>query len=34
MPVHYIYLALAILTETIGTMALTASQQLTRLGRA
>ena len=30
MPVHYIYLILAILTETIGTTALQASQQFTR----
>lgn len=32
MPVHYVYLFLAILTETIGTSALQASQQFTRLG--
>lgn len=32
MPVHYIYLAFAILAETIGTTALQASQQFTRLG--
>ncbi len=30
MPAHYIYLILAILTETIGTTALQASQQFTR----
>ncbi len=30
MPLHYIYLTLAILTETIGTTALQASQQFTR----
>lgn len=30
MPVHYIYLFLAILAETIGTTALQASQQFTR----
>ena len=32
MPAHYIYLVLAILTETIGTTALQASQQFTRPG--
>ena len=32
MPVHYIYLCFAILAETIGTTALQASQQFTRLG--
>ena len=32
MPVHYIYLFLAIIAETIGTTALQASQQFTRLG--
>ncbi len=32
MPVHYIYLTLAVLFETIGTTALQASQQFTRLG--
>lgn len=31
MPVHYIYLFLAILAETIGTSALNASQQFTKL---
>lgn len=31
MPAHYIYLILAIATETIGTTALQASQQFTRL---
>lgn len=31
MPSHYIYLVLAIVTETIGTSALQASQQFTRL---
>jgi len=31
MPTHYIYLLLAILTETMGTSALQASQQFTRL---
>ncbi|MGR3623043.1 SMR family transporter [Pseudophaeobacter sp.] len=30
MPAHYIYLVLAIITETIGTSALQASQQFTR----
>lgn len=30
MPTHYIYLVLAIITETIGTSALQASQQFTR----
>jgi len=30
--VHYLYLALAILTETAGTLALQASAQFTRLG--
>jgi len=29
--VHYVYLALAILTETVGTSAIQASQQFTRL---
>lgn len=32
MPTHYILLVLAILTETIATTALQASQQFTRLG--
>lgn len=32
MPLHYLYLTLAILTETIGTTALQASQQFTRIG--
>ncbi|MFK7764071.1 MAG: multidrug efflux SMR transporter [Roseobacter sp.] len=32
MPLHYLYLTLAILTETIGTTALQASQQFTRTG--
>ena len=32
MPMHYLYLTLAILFETIGTTALQASQQFTRLG--
>jgi small multidrug resistance pump len=32
MPVHYIYLFAAIIAETIGTTALQASQQFTRLG--
>lgn len=32
MPVHYIYLFLAVAAETIGTSALQASQQFTRLG--
>ncbi|CUH88344.1 Methyl viologen resistance protein C [Phaeobacter sp. CECT 5382] len=32
MPVHYIYLALAVIAETIGTTAVQASQQFTRLG--
>lgn len=32
MPVHYIYLILAVAAETIGTTALQASQQFTRLG--
>lgn len=31
MPVHYVFLFLAILAETIGTTALQASQQFTRL---
>ena len=31
MPAHYFYLLLAIVTETIGTSALQASQQFTRL---
>ena len=31
MPMHYLYLTLAILFETIGTTALQASQQFTRL---
>lgn len=31
MPVHYIYLFLAVLAETIGTSALQASQQFTKL---
>jgi small multidrug resistance pump len=31
-PPHYIYLCLAIIAETIGTTALQASQQFTRLG--
>lgn len=31
MPKHYLYLLLAILTETIGTSALQSSQQFTRL---
>lgn len=32
MPVHYIYLIIAIAAETIGTTALQASQQFTRVG--
>ena len=32
MPAAYLYLVLAILTETIGTTALQASQQFTRVG--
>ncbi|MEM9578343.1 MAG: multidrug efflux SMR transporter [Pseudomonadota bacterium] len=32
MPMHYLYLTLAILFETIGTTALQASQQFTRVG--
>ncbi|MGI9395289.1 MAG: SMR family transporter [Boseongicola sp.] len=32
MPAHYIYLILAVLAETIGTTALQASHQFTRLG--
>lgn len=32
MPLHYIYLIAAIVAETIGTTALQASQQFTRLG--
>ncbi len=32
MPIHYIYLACAVLAETIGTTALQASQQFTKLG--
>lgn len=31
MPVHYIYLTIAVLAETIGTTALQASQQFTRI---
>ncbi|WP_172960981.1 DMT family transporter [Oceaniglobus roseus] len=31
MPIHYVYLCLAILAETVGTTALQASQQFTRL---
>lgn len=34
MPVHYIYLIAAIAAETIGTTALQASQQFTRIGPA
>ncbi len=32
MPLHYLYLTLAVLFETIGTTALQASQQFTRVG--
>lgn len=32
MPIHYLYLVLAILAETIGTTALQASQQFSRFG--
>lgn len=32
MPVHYIYLIVAVMFETVGTTALQASQQFTRLG--
>lgn len=32
MPVHYVYLFIAIIAETIGTTALQASQQFSRLG--
>jgi small multidrug resistance pump len=32
MPLHYLYLTLAVLFETIGTTALQASQQFTRTG--
>ncbi|MEP4038691.1 MULTISPECIES: multidrug efflux SMR transporter [unclassified Pseudophaeobacter] len=32
MPIHYLYLIAAIIAETIGTTALQASQQFTRLG--
>lgn len=32
MPMHYVYLFFAVLAETIGTTALQASQQFTRLG--
>ncbi|AFO87523.1 QacE family quaternary ammonium compound efflux SMR transporter [Phaeobacter inhibens] len=32
MPLHYLYLVLAVAAETIGTTALQASQQFTRLG--
>ncbi len=32
MPIHYLYLLLAIVAETIGTTALQASQQFSRLG--
>jgi small multidrug resistance pump len=31
MPLHYVYLVLAVMAETIGTTALQASQQFTRL---
>ncbi|MGV6811025.1 MAG: DMT family transporter [Brevirhabdus sp.] len=31
MPVHYLYLLLAVIAETVGTSALQASQQFTRL---
>lgn len=32
MPIHYVYLVLAVAAETIGTTALQASQQFSRLG--
>ncbi|AHD09624.1 DMT family transporter [Phaeobacter gallaeciensis] len=32
MPLHYLYLVLAVVAETVGTTALQASQQFTRLG--
>jgi small multidrug resistance pump len=32
MPLHYLYLIVAVIAETIGTTALQASQQFTRLG--
>ena len=32
MPVHYIYLVLAVIFETVGTSAIQASQQFTRVG--
>lgn len=32
MPAHYIYLVIAIITETTGTSALQASEQFTRIG--
>lgn len=32
MPLHYVYLMLAVMFETIGTTALQASQQFTKLG--
>lgn len=32
MPIHYLYLIVAIVAETMGTTALQASQQFTRLG--
>lgn len=32
MPLHYVYLVFAVIGETIGTTALQASQQFTRLG--
>jgi small multidrug resistance pump len=32
MPLHYVYLVFAVIAETIGTTALQASQQFTRLG--
>ncbi|MEP3637154.1 MAG: SMR family transporter [Lentilitoribacter sp.] len=32
MPLHYVYLIIAVAAETIGTSALQASQQFTRLG--
>lgn len=32
MPIHYIYLIIAVITETIGTASVQASQQFTKLG--
>lgn len=32
MPIHYVYLIIAVITETIGTASMQASQQFTKLG--